>query len=196
MPRIEIVEPRASWAEEFTMMATELMAVLDGLGVTAIDHIGSTAVPGLAAKDVIDIQVTVPAAHVDGDAPALREQMVAAGYTWRADIIGDHTPPGAELAPIDLAKRFASAGPGTRPMNIHFRVGGRFNHRYALLCRDYLRTHPAAAAAYGQIKCNLARLFPDDAEAYYDVKDPVFDLIMAAAEEWAAASEWTLAQPM
>jgi GrpB-like predicted nucleotidyltransferase (UPF0157 family) len=55
-----------------------------------------------------------------------------------------------------------------------------------LLFRDYLRTDSLAAGAYARVKEALARLHPDDADAYYDVKDPVCDIIMAAAERWAA----------
>ena len=116
--------------------------------------------------------------------------MTAAGYAWRTDIDDDHRSPGIPIEPIELAKRFATQGAGMRRTNIHFRIAGRFNHRYALLCRDYLRTHPAAAAAYGEVKRNLSRLFPDDPQAYYAVKDPVFDVIMAGAEDWAAGSGW------
>jgi GrpB-like predicted nucleotidyltransferase (UPF0157 family) len=188
VPRIVIVEPHPNWPAEFDRIAAELHHVLAGIGVSAIDHIGSTAVPGLAAKDVIDIQVTVDDVR-DG---RLRERMETAGYSWWPDIATDHVPPGAVLPPTELEKAFAGQGVGMRRTNVHFRVAGRFNHRYALLCRDYLRAHPAAAAAYGEIKRNLARLFADDVESYYDVKDPVFDLIMVGAEEWAASSGWTV----
>lgn len=68
---------------------------------------------------------------------------------------------------------------------------GRANWRYALLFRDYLRHSPDTAAAYAQIKVALARLVPDDVDAYYDVKDPVCDLIMDAAESWAARASWS-----
>lgn len=190
MPRIEIVEHRPGWPDEFAAIARHVRATLTGAGVEvgAIDHIGSTAVPGLAAKDVIDIQVTVADLHDDRLVAAVRD----AGYLWWTDIREDHTPPGMTLDPLELEKRFAGqpADGSLRRTNIHFRLAGRFNHRYALLCRDYLRAHPGAATAYGEIKRNLARLFPDDVEAYYDIKDPVFDLIMAGAEDWAAVTGW------
>jgi GrpB-like predicted nucleotidyltransferase (UPF0157 family) len=70
-------------------------------------------------------------------------------------------------------------------------VSGRSNFRYALLFRDYLRHSPSAAAAYAHVKIALARLHPDDVDAYYDVKDPVCDLIIGAAERWAAAVAWS-----
>ncbi|MCU1399931.1 MAG: GrpB protein [Acidimicrobiales bacterium] len=188
MARIEVVAPRADWADEFVEIAASLRALLDraGVVVTEIEHIGSTAVPGLAAKDVIDIQVGIS----DLDDERLAAAMVVSGYRWWGDIHRDHQPPGQTIPLDELTKRFASQGDHGRPTNIHFRVPGRFNHRYALLCRDYLRTHRTAADAYGEVKRNLARLFPDDVEAYYDVKDPVFDVIMAGAEDWAAVTGW------
>ena len=84
----------------------------------------------------------------------------------------------------------AKAAQGDRNANIHIRVAGRFNQRYALLCRDYLRSSPAAARAYAEVKRNLAALFPEDAAAYYGVKDPVFDVIMAGAEAWSDSIGW------
>ena len=60
-----------------------------------------------------------------------------------------------------------------RRVNLHVRLQGRSNQRYALLFRDYLRAHPRAAAAYGQAKTALAHYRADDIEAYYGVKDPV-----------------------
>ncbi|MBA3826936.1 MAG: GrpB family protein [Ktedonobacterales bacterium] len=53
-----------------------------------------------------------------------------------------------------------------------------------------MRSHPAAVGAYAEIKRQLARYHPDDQEFYYDIKDPVCDLIIAAAEEWARHSGW------
>lgn len=185
MARIEIVEHRAGWAGEFAVVARHLAAVA-GDAAVRIDHIGSTAVPGLAAKDVVDVQVTVRPGELDTVAGRLH----GAGFTAWRDVTGDHLPPGADVAPAELEKRLCTEPPGTRRVNVHVRVAGRANQRYALLCRDYLRSHPGAAAAYAEVKRVLARIFPDDVESYYDVKDPVFDLIMAGAEDWAAATGW------
>ena len=94
---------------------------------------------------------------------------------------------------VDKADRRLNAvvSAGTeRSANLHIRARDRFNQRYPLLCRDYLRAHPDAAAAYAEIKRQLARRFADDADAYYDIKDPVFDVIMAGAREWAERTAW------
>jgi GrpB-like predicted nucleotidyltransferase (UPF0157 family) len=69
------------------------------------------------------------------------------------------------------------------------RAGGA-NGRYALLFRDYLRAHDLAAAAYAQSKMALARHAPANWDLYYDIKDPICDIIMAGAENWASTTGW------
>jgi GrpB-like predicted nucleotidyltransferase (UPF0157 family) len=94
-------------------------------------------------------------------------------------------------APEEWAKRYVQQRE-PRPAHVHIRVYGRANMRYALLFRDYLRAHPAALGAYAQIKQALAHYHADDVDAYYAVKDPVCDVIMAAAGQWASATGWQL----
>jgi GrpB-like predicted nucleotidyltransferase (UPF0157 family) len=153
-----------------------------------IDHIGSTAVPGLDAKDIIDVQVTVGSLS---PAEPLIAAIQSAGYLYRDDIHGDHPVQGRESSPSEWEKLYFAAPPGQRRINVHVRVAGRANQRYALLFRDYLRTHPVALAGYAEVKRQLARYHPDDWDAYYDVKDPVCDIVMAGAEDWAAATGWS-----
>jgi GrpB-like predicted nucleotidyltransferase (UPF0157 family) len=184
---IEIVPYDPQWPFEFSRLAPPLAAALGELAVR-IDHIGSTAVPGLAAKDVIDIQVSVRALE-----PAVAAALAGLGYEQRPGIVGDHRPPQAAGPDSDWQKWFFRPPAGQRRTNLHVRVAGRPNQRYPLLFRDYLRAHPAAAEAYGLIKQQLARHHPDDMDAYYDIKDPACDLIWVAAKAWAAASGWTVA---
>jgi GrpB-like predicted nucleotidyltransferase (UPF0157 family) len=179
---IELVDSDPAWGQQFGDVGRSLRAAF-GPRALRIDHIGSTAVPGLLAKDVIDIQVTVDS--FDGVADILASH----GFTLWPDIASDHHPPGIDLPDDQLVKLFAQAATPRR-INLHVRLAGRFNQRYALLCRDYLRSHPDAARAYGEAKRHLARIVGDDQDAYYDVKDPVFDIIMAGAEAWAAATHW------
>ena len=85
---IAIVSYDDRWLAEFQRIATALRAALGELAVR-IDHIGSTAVPGLAAKDVIDVQVTVAAL----EAAAITTALAPLGYTLRDEITRDHVPP-------------------------------------------------------------------------------------------------------
>lgn len=185
---VEIVSYDERWPEEFMLIATALRDVLDDQALR-IDHIGSTSVPGLPAKDIIDIQVTVASLEPD-------DRLVAAlagiGYTLRSEVTSDHQPPGAPGDAVDWAKRFFRPPVGQRRTNLHVRVAERANQRYALLFRDYLRAHPTAAAAYAEVKRCLAHYHPDDLEAYVTIKDPVCDIIMSAAEEWVASGGWRL----
>jgi GrpB-like predicted nucleotidyltransferase (UPF0157 family) len=180
--RVAIAEPRATWPGEFEAIAASIREALGALALR-VDHIGSTSVPGLPAKDVIDVQVTVAALDRDRLAPGLRR----AGFAERS-IGRDHRPPGASGPDDDWRKLFFQAGSG-RPVNVHVRVAGRPNQRYALLFRDYLRAHPDSAAAYAALKRALAALGIDPG-VYADVKDPACDLIFIAAEDWAAQTGW------
>jgi GrpB-like predicted nucleotidyltransferase (UPF0157 family) len=187
MPQIEILEPQVGWPAEFAAAGARLRQALGPLAL-AINHIGSTSVPGLDAKDVIDLQVSVAALDLDLLKPAID----AAGYRLRDDIWFDHVPAGEDPNP-DLWAKFRAAAPeGGRRTHIHIRVRGRPNERYALLFRDFLRATPPAAASYALIKRQLAARHADDVDAYCAVKDPVCDLIMTAADPWAVAQGWTL----
>jgi GrpB-like predicted nucleotidyltransferase (UPF0157 family) len=178
---IAIVPYDERWPAEFERIATPLRAALGDLALR-IDHIGSTAVPGLPAKDVVDVQVTVAAL----DAAAIAAALAPLGYAPYPGIAEDHVPPGRTDAPAEWRKLYFFAPPGQRRTHLHVRQAGRSNQRYALLFRDYLRATPATAAAYARVKAALARLHPADENAYYDVKDPVCDIVIAAAERWAA----------
>jgi GrpB-like predicted nucleotidyltransferase (UPF0157 family) len=183
MGTLAIVEYDPTWPHQFEELAAGLRRHL-GEGAVGIDHIGSTAVPGLAAKDVIDLQVAV--ASLD-DADRLAPAFERAGYV-ATPYRRDHRPAGDGSDPGLWEKRLWQSPPGARRVNAHVRVAGWPNQRYALLFRDYLRAHPAAAAAYARLKLALAERFGDDLGAYTEVKDPACDLIMAAAEDWAAVS--------
>jgi GrpB-like predicted nucleotidyltransferase (UPF0157 family) len=183
--RITIEPYSEQWPCEFATVEGLLREMLGDVAVR-IDHIGSTSVPGLAAKDVIDVQVGV----ADLDDPRLVPAFEQLGATATA-ITTDHVPPGDQSGPSAWEKRYFRPPASWRPTHLHVRATGRTNFRYALLFRDYLRHSQSAAGAYAQVKVALARLHPDDVDAYYDVKDPVCDLIMDAAERWATDVAWS-----
>ena len=172
------------WTQEFETIRQSLQEILGGLALR-IDHIGSTSVPGLGAKDVIDVQITVQALTT-----TVRERLVEAGYQCRETITYDHVPPGEDDDPGLWAKFFFYQPAGQRRAHIHVRIDGNPNQRYPLLFRDYLRAHPNSARTVELIKRQLARYHADDREAYYDIKDPVYDLIWDAAQDWARTTGW------
>ena len=184
MALARIVPYNPNWPGEFEAIAAAVRRALGPLALR-IDHIGSTAVQGSAAKDVIDVQVSVAAPDPEA-APV--DPLRVVGFVPHT-IDRDHRPPGRDGPAADWAKRLLVETPGQRRVNLHLRVEGRPNQRYSLLFRDYLRSHEAAAAAYGAVKRQLAGLSLETG-LYADVKDPVCDLIMVAAEEWAARTDW------
>jgi GrpB-like predicted nucleotidyltransferase (UPF0157 family) len=183
---VAVVPYNPEWSAIFADVGRTLRRIC-GDTALRIDHIGSTAVPDLAAKDRIDVQIAVEdLSSVD----ILRPRLEELGYEARPQITHDHVPSGLIENAAAWEKRFFISGPGMRPTNIHIRRLGAANQRYALLFRDYLRAHPASAAAYGQLKYRLAAQVPDMV-TYTDLKDPACDLIMIAAEDWAHWRSWT-----
>lgn len=181
--RLEIVAYDDAWPRRFSGLADQLRMRL-GDGALRIDHIGSTSVPDLDAKDVIDVQVTVERL---ADADSWPHELLP-GLVRRATD-RDHVPPGASDDPGEWSKRLWSE---RQSVHLHVREARRANQRYALLFRDYLRADRRAAAAYAAVKRALAAAAPDDVDTYYAVKDPACDLIIAGAEQWAERTGWTL----
>ena len=179
--KIEIVPYNRAWPAEFHEIGKQIRDAVGSAALT-IHHIGSTSIPGLGAKDIIDVQMGVADFSM-----AWKERVEAIGFEYR-EYLRDHCPPETELSSEQLEKRFFRMN--SRAVNLHIRVRGRFNYRYALLFRDYLRAHPRAANAYAQVKKNLARHFTADMDAYSTIKDPVCDCIMAGAFEWARSTDW------
>jgi GrpB-like predicted nucleotidyltransferase (UPF0157 family) len=182
-----IGEHRLEWEEEFEALAARLRVALGRLALR-IDHIGSTSVKGLPAKDVIDVQVIVHSLEPFED---LAEAFARAGFTRRAGDwnLRDHRPAGWIGPASDWEKLVFSPAP-QRLSNVHVRVAGRANERYALLFRDYLRANAEARDAWAQFKIRLAEVVPDP-NSYGQVKDPATDVLLIAAEEWARQTRWT-----
>lgn len=185
---ITIVPYDTSWPDEFVVITRPLHAVL-GERALRIDHIGSTSVPRLAAKDIIDVQVTI---ENFTDTPQLVTALGSLGYTLVPEITRDHLPPLYQGADTDWEKRYFRPPAHQRPTHLHVRALGRPNQRYPILFRDYLRSHPVASAAYAQIKLALSQRHPDDVDFYYDIKDPLCDIVIEAAEEWARVTGWQI----
>jgi GrpB-like predicted nucleotidyltransferase (UPF0157 family) len=182
---VTIVDADVRWPDEFERVHRELRDALD-FDAPRIDHIGSTSVPGLPSKDVIDVQISVD------DEDALERVAVALeANDWRRGrgSWSDHPVPGLPVDASEWRKEFFNEPPGNRPAHVHVRIAGRANARYALLFRDFLLTHPDEASAYAELKRRLAALAPDG-DTYADAKDPACDLIYLAAERWAGETGW------
>ena len=173
MDPVEISRYQPEWARRFADLGRSLRATLGAVAVR-IDHIGSTAVPGLAAKPVTAIQISV--ANLEPP-DAFREPLERLGYVFRADN-------------EERTKRYFREAPGTRRTHIHVRRSGSWAEQFALLFRDYLRTHPGDAARYETLKRTLAEQYRDDRGAYTEAKVPFTWEIMQRADRWSQEIEW------
>jgi dephospho-CoA kinase len=178
-PRSYRVEPyRPSWPDDARRIVNRIQMAC-GARALRVDHIGSTAVPGMDAKDIIDIQVTVASLDV---ADELKDPLADAGYP-RVDQITADSPHTDD--PAVWRKRFHCAADPGRPVNIHLRVDGWPGQRFALLFRDWLIANPGVRLDYLAAK-RRALAAPDYARA----KDPWFTDIYPRALQWAATTGW------
>ncbi len=162
--RVEIVPYDAAWPARFSEIAHALKALL-GDYVLDIHHIGSTSIPGMAAKPLIDIDVIMPTAANVIDACPLME---AAGYE----------PRGNRYDADIFAFMKRSATPRQR---IYLCPEGHDTHHRRIQFRDYLRTHPQAASDYQALKLKLAEDFEYDGDGYTAAKAAFVHDIVARA---------------
>lgn len=179
---IKIEAYNENWPTEFNNLKDILGNLLGPLALR-IDHIGSTSIPGLGAKDIIDIQVTVTELT-----PQLKLLFEGAGFEFNPNA-ADHVPNGMDPSLQNWEKFLFSSPSWLRRAHIHVRLNKSLNQRYALLFRDYLREHPKIIPILENIKRQLAAL-TEDIEEYLSVKDPIYDIILIAAEEWSERTKW------
>lgn len=155
MKRVEVVQYDPEWPELFAQLRERLLGSI-GQAVLTIEHIGSTAVPGLATKPVIDLDVVIENQEAAAEVTAGLE---ALGYTHRGNL------------GIEGREAFRRP-PGTAAHHLYLCERGSLPLRNHLAIRDYLRANPAAAQEYGELKQTLAARYPTDIDAYMRGKAP------------------------
>jgi dephospho-CoA kinase len=166
---VELAPPDAAWAAAGARLVARLRFVCGSRAVD-VEHVGSTSVPGLAAKDVIDLQVTC---RTREDGEALEPDLRAGGFPRLAAVDGDPVRAAIDPDPAQYWKRLhGSADPG-RPANVHVRVAGSTGARMASALPGLLRADPAARSRYEVEKRRLAAAHPDDVDAYAEGKTVV-----------------------
>jgi GrpB-like predicted nucleotidyltransferase (UPF0157 family) len=163
--QIELAPYDPAWATAFE---EESARIADAIPVLSVEHFGSTAVPGMLAKPVIDIVATVK--HVDQVA---RDRLAALGYVYERDT-GD---------PQHL---FMGKGAPHRSHHLHLLGVGHPFRQSVLQLRDYLRTHPEEAAAYADVKRRAAGV-TRDAFLFFQAKYDDVSALTARAAAWDAA---------
>jgi GrpB-like predicted nucleotidyltransferase (UPF0157 family) len=165
---VVVVESDPAWPGQFQSLKSR---IANGLGELArqIEHVGSTAVPGLAAKPIIDLDVLLRSAS---DFAAATQKLGELGYLHR----GDLGIPGREA--------FA-APPGKPEHHLYVCLAENGEFRRHVVLRDYLRAHGAEANAYGALKRELAARFSRDRAAYVEGKQSFVKELMDRALAWA-----------
>ena len=160
---IEDYNPR--WPEQFELLGWRIGKALGPLAC-AIEHVGSTAVPGLAAKAIIDIDVLLRSAN---DLPEAIRQLGTLGYQHR----GDLGVPGREAflrPPDEIPHHLYVLGPEAREYIRH------------IAFRNQLRAHPQDARAYERLKRALAQQYRDNREGYNQAKNQFVEAILRRAK--------------
>lgn len=162
---IVVVDYDPTWPEAFREIAAAVRVLLEPL-VVAIDHVGSTSVPGLCAKPRIDLVAVVTS---DAEIPEATRRLQERGYEYRGNRYND-----GMWAFTD--------GPGMRRQRLYVCAPGTLKHRKWLLFRDHLRSNGDAAEAYGALKRRLAVEFAGDVDGYTRAKSPyVAEIVEIAA---------------
>ncbi|WP_326552958.1 dephospho-CoA kinase [Micromonospora sp. NBC_01813] len=181
-----LADPDPTWPVQFDRIAARIRHAVGA--DRRVDHVGSTAVPGFPAKDVIDVQLTVDSLDdADGCAAAL----AAAGFPRPPGDWWDSPKPdpGTGRLGEPWPKRLhGNADPG-RAVNLHVRVGGSPGWRYALALRDHLRVDAAQRADYLAVKRRIAATGPTTRE-YAAAKEPWFDQAWPRLLRWIEETGW------
>ena len=174
-----LVAPDPSWPQQARRMMARIEAMAGGRALR-VDHIGSTSVPGLDARDVLDLQVVT--ADLD-TAQRLADGLIEVGLVRLGGCWWDHARDGSTPEKIVVA----NADPG-RAVNCHVRPQDSPFWRDTLLLRDWLRAHPDGAAEYAALKHRLAAWQWDSIDAYAAAKTPFLHGVLERAQRWAARS--------
>ncbi|MEO5608758.1 MAG: dephospho-CoA kinase [Ornithinibacter sp.] len=174
--------PDPSWPAQADRLLARIRHGVGELAVT-LDHIGSTSVSGLVAKDVIDLQIGVRSL-AEADDPAFLAGMRSVGFV-RPE--GEWSDNGKDGTP--WPKRFhGSCDPG-RVAHVHVREVGSPGWEWSLMFRDWLRAEEDERAAYATLKTSLSASAPT-IEEYVEGKEPWFDDADARAHDWVARTGW------
>ena len=162
---IEIVAYDPAWPSLFEQERSLLQATIGTWLTGPIEHVGSTAVPGLVAKPVIDIMAGVESLAASADAIAAAGTLGYVYYPYRPDVMHWFCKPSAAFRTHHL-----HLVPFNSPLWIE-----------RLAFRDFLRKHPAVAAEYAELKGRLATQFEFDRESYTDAKGPFIQHVLGLA---------------
>lgn len=169
MRKVEVVPHDPKWQELFKIESKQVISAM-GENVVAVHHIGSTAIPTLYAKPIIDLLIEVK--DID-KVDAQSEHMEFLGY----EVMGEFGIAGRRFFRKDNQE-------GVRTHHIHTYTVGSDQVKRHLAFRDYMMAHPVDAQRYSELKRRLAREYPTNIDGYIDGKDGFIREIDQKAEQW------------
>ncbi len=185
---LQIVPPDPTWSDQAQRIAARLHRAMGEIALS-IQHIGSTAVPRLPAKDCLDLQVAVRDL-ADVDLLEVVTALADAGFPRHDGAWWDHAHGDREHGGASWPKRMhLGADPG-RIVHVHVREADSPAARLALLFRDWVRADPDALADYSRLKRSLVDQGLSSSE-YAEAKEPWFAQAFVRAEAWAARASWS-----
>ncbi|WP_109208620.1 MULTISPECIES: GrpB family protein [Microbacterium] len=173
---ITVVPYSPDWPKQFARVAADLQRTLERVPILSIEHVGSTSVPGLAAKPIIDIDIVVERQNV----PEAIAALVGTGYVHRGN--------------LGVTDRESLAAPDDEPRrNVYVCVAGTLHLRNHLAVRKILRERDDLRDRYGAVKTQLAREPSMDIETYLALKSPILQEVLALSELTDAEKQAILA---
>lgn len=164
---ISLVPHDDTWRRQYEEVEQRLAELLSGYPVERISHIGSTAVDGIWAKDIVDVLVELAA---DADMGEAVKRLEHGGFTVMAD----------EGERVSLNLGYTKDGFADKVYHVHLRRAGDNDELYF---RDYLNAHPQAAKEYEALKLRLWKQFEHDRDAYTDAKTDFIESVTTKARQ-------------
>lgn len=173
MRKVEVFSDHENWKLMFKEEARKLKSIFEN-EILHIHHIGSTSVPELKAKPIIDILPVVRDIHI---VDSFTDEMKYIGYESK----GENGITG---------RRYFQKGGDNRTHHVHIYQFGSYEIKRHLAFRDYLLVHPEVKDSYGQLKVKLAEKFPYNVESYICGKELLVEEIEVKALEWYKEDEY------
>lgn len=168
---IQVYDP--SWTDKFQEIKNMLDEIFGDKAIS-IEHVGSTSIPNMRAKPIIDVLIIVEKMEEFENEKA---EMIKKGYEWDENLIAPNT------------QIFYKTEGNSKTKNIHLCIKDSPSAKQFIQTRDYLRAHPERAKAYGDLKEKLKAEFPDDYPAYRAGKKGFLDETERLSYEWVEKSE-------
>ena len=169
---IALSDHRAEWADRFARERRRILSFLPNDCPVSLSHIGSTAIPGIKAKNIVDILAETAPARFE----KVRDAIAANGYTAMSESAGR----------VSFNRGYTEHGFAEEVFHLHLRYEG---DNEELLFRDYLTAHPQTAREFESLKVSLAEKFRYDRDGYTEAKGGFIRSVTERAKREAGGAD-------